>query len=138
VDGTALFCTEVVVVIFSKPNYYSLLASTHETPPHETVSHSFKSSPHLRIGSSRMTSSYSASSSSMNYLGCYNCTDSSVEYIIHSLEVNYATNDIYLNYPLNNDLPLWGDKVVEGTEVCDDGGADDGDGCNATCQVETG
>jgi cysteine-rich repeat protein len=73
----------------------------------------------------------------MNYLGCYNCTDSSVEYIIHSLEVNYGSGD-YLHNPLNYDLLLWGDKVVENTEMCDDGGAEDGDGCSSTCQVETG
>jgi cysteine-rich repeat protein len=73
----------------------------------------------------------------MNYLGCYNCTDTSVEYIIHSLEVNYGSDDYVIN-PLSYDLLLCGDKVVEGTEVCDDGEAEDGDGCSATCQIEIG
>ncbi len=31
-----------------------------------------------------------------------------------------------------------GDGVVEGTEQCDDGDTIDGDGCSATCQVESG
>ncbi|MBX3246339.1 MAG: DUF4215 domain-containing protein [Myxococcales bacterium] len=31
-----------------------------------------------------------------------------------------------------------GDGEVEGTEVCDDGGLDAGDGCDAACDVETG
>jgi cysteine-rich repeat protein len=74
----------------------------------------------------------------MNYLGCYNCTDSSVEYIIHSVDVNYADTNNYVNDPLHYNLPLWGDKVIEDTELCDDGGADDGDGCSATCQIEIG
>jgi cysteine-rich repeat protein len=40
--------------------------------------------------------------------------------------------------PLFYDLPLWGDKVVEDTEVWDDGRADDADGCSSTCQIESG
>jgi cysteine-rich repeat protein len=40
--------------------------------------------------------------------------------------------------PLDYDLPLWGDKLVEAAEVCDDGGADDGDGWSSTCHVEDG
>jgi cysteine-rich repeat protein len=31
-----------------------------------------------------------------------------------------------------------GDGVIDGTEACDDGGAVSGDGCSATCQLETG
>jgi cysteine-rich repeat protein len=74
----------------------------------------------------------------MNYLGWYNWTDFSVEYIVHSLEVNYEGTPIYLFNPLDYNLPLWGNKVLEDAEVCEDGGADDGDGCSATCQVEDG
>jgi len=32
---------------------------------------------------------------------------------------------------------LCGDERIEGTETCDDGDTDGGDGCDATCQVET-
>jgi len=35
-------------------------------------------------------------------------------------------------------LPVCGDGRVEGTEGCDDGGTVDGNGCSATCTVESG
>lgn len=31
---------------------------------------------------------------------------------------------------------ICGDGIVEGTEACDDGNVVDGDGCNATCEIE--
>src|SRR5689334_23220983 len=34
--------------------------------------------------------------------------------------------------------PVCGDGLVEGTEACDDGNLAPGDGCAATCTVETG
>jgi len=34
--------------------------------------------------------------------------------------------------------PTCGDGVVESPEVCDDGGTATGDGCDASCEVETG
>ncbi|MGN6109549.1 MAG: tandem-95 repeat protein, partial [Kofleriaceae bacterium] len=34
--------------------------------------------------------------------------------------------------------PICGDGLVEGAETCDDGNVGTGDGCSATCQVETG
>eukprot|EP00961_Rhodomonas_salina_P084393 1133846-Rhodomonas_salina.1 len=36
-------------------------------------------------------------------------------------------------------VPVCGDSwVVEGSEECDDGNTDDGDGCSATCRAEAG
>jgi cysteine-rich repeat protein len=35
-------------------------------------------------------------------------------------------------------LPVCGDGFVDGTEQCDDGGTTPGDGCDASCQVESG
>lgn len=32
--------------------------------------------------------------------------------------------------------PVCGNGVLEGTETCDDGAADDNDGCSSTCQIE--
>ncbi len=32
--------------------------------------------------------------------------------------------------------PTCGNGILEGAETCDDGGTDDGDGCDATCKVE--
>lgn len=34
--------------------------------------------------------------------------------------------------------PICGDGVIEGSETCDDGNSSNGDGCSATCQVESG
>jgi cysteine-rich repeat protein len=33
---------------------------------------------------------------------------------------------------------IWGNGIREGTEACDDGDTEPGDGCDASCQVETG
>ena len=35
-------------------------------------------------------------------------------------------------------VPVCGNGIVQGTELCDDGNTTSGDGCNSTCQIEIG
>lgn len=50
-------------------------------------------------------------------------------------ETNERNNCVRL--PTQLTLSLCGDGIIEGTEQCDDGGTVPGDGCSATCTIET-
>jgi hypothetical protein len=76
-----------------------------------------------------------------NYMGCYNCTDSTVSYIIHSVQFKYGTDDL-LNNPFNYNITysklsftiidyinaICGDVIIDSGETCDDGNSISGDG----------
>ena len=40
--------------------------------------------------------------------------------------------------PIGSPSQVCGNRIIEGTEVCDDGNTDDGDGCDALCRQESG
>ena len=88
---------------------------------------------------------------SIYYIGWYNCTDSTVEYIIYSVQISTDDTGNTLTNPLNNshqnsnpsspnliELSLCPNLQLDGTETCDDGNAASGDGCSSTCHEEAG
>jgi cysteine-rich repeat protein len=54
----------------------------------------------------------------------------------HTLTTTAPTQ--YSGYDFGNYLIICGNGIIETSEVCDDGGTNDGDGCSAVCQIETG
>jgi cysteine-rich repeat protein len=86
-----------------------------------------------------------------NYMGCYNCADSTVSYIIHSVEFKYGDNDLLynpFNYNITNSKSsltiidyinvICGDAIIDSGETWDDGNSNSGDGWSNSCQIETG
>jgi cysteine-rich repeat protein len=84
-------------------------------------------------------------------MGCYNCTDTTVSYLIHSIEFKYGSFDI-MEAPLSNNITnskpflmtidyinfLCGDGTIDSGETWDDGNISSGDGCSSICEVEVG
>ena len=55
------------------------------------------------------------------------------------VETYYATSTSKAyDIRINSRIPSCGDGIVEGTETCDDGNDQPGDGCSDTCQIEAG
>ena len=86
-------------------------------------------------------------SSSLNHLGCLDCSDTSVDYIIHSASqvgiweyaaycgAQFQTANAQEAVVISSTC---GDGNRETGEECDDGDTDGDDGCDDNCEVEDG
>lgn len=54
------------------------------------------------------------------------------------IHVTLAQTTLFTQVDLHGSAPECGDGVIAGTEVCDDGDTDSGDGCSNVCAVEAG
>lgn len=77
-------------------------------------------------------------------LGCSTCSDTNVDYIIHSLAFHYTGFGVeeekaipyYFSYNSFFFDEACGDGTVISGEECDDGNTDDGDGCDNSCVLQ--
>jgi cysteine-rich repeat protein len=53
---------------------------------------------------------------------------------LHSADITQNSAILYIT----GEAPICGDGVIEGTEECDDGGLTPGDGCDSSCEIESG
>jgi cysteine-rich repeat protein len=59
-------------------------------------------------------------------------------FVIIDSYVSTTDYDVTIDLDFSLYTPICGDSFISGGEACDDGNANDGDGCDSSCQIEVG